>query len=90
MVRPLVLLALIAPLAATGCAAAQPDRAEGVSAEPARQPSACDAELRAFVAVSKLARQQGEEWTIFEPAIEALKEQIMDCVQDSYGGAVSI
>ena len=46
--------------------------------------SACDAEMRAFVAVTRLARQHGEDWTLFEPAIEAMKEQVVDCVQDGY------
>jgi hypothetical protein len=54
------------------------------------QLSACAAELRAFVAVSRLARQHGDDWSLFEPAIEAMKDQVADCVQDAYPTLESI
>jgi hypothetical protein len=52
--------------------------------------SGCDAELRAFVAVAKLAKQGGDDWTVYQPAIDAMKDQILDCVQDTSGGAQPI
>jgi hypothetical protein len=52
--------------------------------------SGCDAELRAFVAVAKLAKQGGEDWVLYQPALDAMKDQIMDCVQDTVGGAQPI
>jgi hypothetical protein len=92
MRRSLLLLAAAAPLALGACAASiapsfGPERSPASGA--AKRPSECDAELGAFVAVMKLARQ-AEDWTIYQPAIEALKDQIMDCVQDSYGATQSI
>jgi hypothetical protein len=93
MLRRLAVIPLVLPLAIGACAGrASP----GFSAKPiaaeddAARPTACDAELRAFVAISRLAKQHGDDWTVFEPAIEAMKDQILDCVQDSYGGLQSI
>jgi hypothetical protein len=45
---------------------------------------ACDAEIKAFVALTKLAKQLGDDWQIYEPALEAMQDQIMDCVDDNY------
>jgi len=92
MRRSLLILAALAPLAVGACATPTspvfgPDASPASGA--AKRPSECDAELGAFVAVMKLARQ-ADDWTIYQPAIDALKEQIMDCVQDSYGGTQSI
>jgi hypothetical protein len=51
---------------------------------------ACDAEIRAFVALTKLAKQLGDDWQIYAPAIEAMRDQILDCVDDNYPDPVSI
>jgi hypothetical protein len=45
---------------------------------------ACDAEIKAFVALTKLAKQLGDDWQIYEPALQALQDQILDCVDDNY------
>jgi hypothetical protein len=51
---------------------------------------ACDAEIKAFVALTKLAKQLGDDWQIYEPALEALQDQILDCVDDNYPDPVPI
>jgi hypothetical protein len=51
---------------------------------------ACDAEIKAFVALTKLAKQLGDDWQIYEPAIEAMRDQILDCVDDNYPDPLSI
>jgi hypothetical protein len=45
---------------------------------------ACDAEIKAFVALAKLAKQSGDDWRVFEPALQALQDQVLDCVDDNY------
>ncbi len=50
----------------------------------------CSAEIDAFVAMVDLARQAGEHWQIYEPALDALKDQLMDCVDDSYPSPLAI
>src|SRR3954466_1378597 len=67
MSRLLPLLAVIAPLACGGCAVPQ---GAGADRQANNRPIACDAELRAFVAVTRLAREQGEEPAVYEAALE--------------------
>ena len=45
---------------------------------------ACEAEIKAFVALTRLAKQLGDNWRVYEPALDALQEQIMDCVEEAY------
>jgi hypothetical protein len=90
MIRVLCLIAVVAPALCGGCAAPQSGGPAIDAAKRSDRPEACDAELRAFVAVTRLAKLPGEEWSTYEPALEALKEQILDCVQDSYGSGISI
>ena len=54
-----------------------------VPASAGRYP-ACEAEFKAFMALAKLAKQAGDNWHIYEPALEALQDQILDCVDDNY------
>jgi hypothetical protein len=37
-----------------------------------------------------LAREAGEKWQIYEPALDALKDQLMDCVEESYPSPLAI
>ena len=69
-------------LAAAGCA--------GLETTAGARPSACDAELKAFAAVARIARTQGDNWAIYDPALQALKDQILDCVDESYPRAVGL
>lgn len=45
----------------------------------------CREEMRAYVEITKLAKLHGEGWVVFEPAVEALKQQILDCLDDKTG-----
>ena len=51
---------------------------------------ACDAEIKAFVALTKLAKQLGDDWQVYEPALEAMRDQILDCVDDNYPDPLGI
>ena len=51
---------------------------------------ACDGEIKAFVAMTKLAKQLGDDWQIYEPALEAMRDQILDCVGDNYPDPLGI
>src|SRR5919108_6477163 len=87
-IRKLLAAALLA-LAACAEQRAAPDADVGPSSAGAR-PNACEAELRAFVALTRLARQYGESWIVFEPAIDAMRERIFECVEESYPSPVRI
>lgn len=50
----------------------------------------CEAEIKAFVALTKLAKQLGDDWRVYEPALEALQDQILDCVDDNYPDPIGI
>lgn len=43
----------------------------------------CRDEMRAFVELAHLAKQHGDGWVVFEPAVDALKQQIIDCIDDN-------
>jgi hypothetical protein len=43
----------------------------------------CRAEMRAYVELTKLAKLHGDGWRVFEPAVDALKQQILDCLGDN-------
>jgi hypothetical protein len=85
MVRLVACLALLTPVLAA-CTAVPRDP-DPVIPSQLKKFAACDAEMRAFVTIAKLVRQQGDNWTIYEPALQAMREQILDCVEDSYTGS---
>ena len=84
-----VLCAVLA-LAASACATAVKDDALAVDAAKLLRFPACESEIKAFVALTRLAKQAGDNWRVYEPALEALQDQIMDCVEDSYPSPVAI
>jgi hypothetical protein len=93
MTRCCRILTILSPLVALGaCAGERADSSDSLSVlrSAAPRPTACEAEIRAFVAVSKLAKQHGDSWAVFEPAIDAMRDQILDCVEESYPVRVGI
>jgi hypothetical protein len=83
-------LCTVLALTASACATAGKDDLLGVDAAKLLRFPACESEIRAFVALTRLARQAGDNWRIYEPALEALQDQIMDCVEDSYPNPIPI
>jgi len=79
-------LALLLALALAGCAAGQaddpPPPAADTEAELPPIPF-CHDQMSAYVQLVRLARAQGEGWIVFAPALDALRQQIVDCVGDS-------
>ena len=71
-------------LAVSGCFQAGAARDDAVTAASASRYPACEAEFKAFVALAKLAKQAGDNWRVYEPALDALQDQILDCVDDNY------
>jgi hypothetical protein len=43
----------------------------------------CRDEMRAYLELARLAKQHGEGWIVFEPAVDALKQQIINCIDDN-------
>ena len=72
------LLAACAPAPSTGEAAPPVDTAAELPPIPI-----CRDEMRAFVELARLAKQHGEGWVVFEPAVDALKQQIIDCIDEN-------
>jgi hypothetical protein len=72
------LLAACAPAAPTSEAAPPVDTAADLPPIPI-----CRDEMRAFVELAHLAKQHGDGWVVFEPAVDALKQQIIDCVDQN-------
>ena len=74
-------------LALAGCAGlgSNPEDAFNAAAAalPKRYP-ACADEIKAYVALTRLATQMTDTLDVLEPALEALRDQVMDCVTDSY------
>jgi hypothetical protein len=83
---------LFAALALTASACATASKDDPFTAEAAKllRFPACESEIKAFVNLTRLARQAGDNWRIYEPALEALQDQVMDCVEDSYPNPVPI
>jgi hypothetical protein len=79
-----VVIAAMATLVVTGCAGYGIGRDDALSVGNLPRYPACDAEIKAFVALINLAKKAGENWDVFEPAIQALQDQIVDCVDDNY------
>jgi hypothetical protein len=93
------LAALVVSLAA--CAESPlpppPTTASGPSPpQSALQPTAtrlfpeCGDEIRAFLDLTRLARQYGDGWEVFEDAIGTLQEQLVDCINENYPPAVDV
>ncbi len=85
-----VVFCTVLALAASACATASKDDTLGSDAAKLLRFPACENEIKAFVALTRLAKQAGDNWHVYEPALEALQEQIMDCVEDSYPSPVAI
>ena len=83
-------LCTVLTLSASACATAGKDDPLALDAAKLLRFPACESEIKAFVALTRLARQAGDNWRIYEPALEALQDQIMDCVEDSYPNPVAI
>jgi hypothetical protein len=83
---------LVGALLALAACAGEPtgDAWPATASSAAPRPTACDEEMRAFVAVSQLAKKYRGDWRLFEPAIDAMRDQILDCVDDSYPGSVGL
>jgi len=83
---PLPLLALLALAGlVAACAPAAPTN-EVVSADAAADLPPipiCRDEMRAYVELARLAKLHGDSWVVFEPAVDALKQQILDCIDDN-------
>jgi hypothetical protein len=43
----------------------------------------CRDELRAYLELARLAKLHGDGWIVFEPAVDALKQQIINCIDDN-------
>ncbi len=88
--RPSQLLLLVVPLALGACAAAPEKPLDlsptAVSADELPAVPVCRDEMRAFVEVTRLAKLHGDEWEVFEPAVDAMKQQILDCFDGNYPG----
>jgi hypothetical protein len=76
----------------TACAAVGPAREDPFLAAVSRLPRfpACEAEIGALVSLVRLARQLGSNWQVYEPALQALQDQAIDCVEDSYPNLLGI
>ncbi len=77
----------LASLALAACASppagTAPEAALAVSTADLPPVPICRDEMVAYIELTRLAKQHGEGWTIFEPAVDALKQQILDCIDDS-------
>jgi hypothetical protein len=87
----LIALAILL-LTASACAGIGGGRDDTLASLAAKLPRfpACENEIRAFVALTRLARQLGDNWRVYEPALEAMQDQVLDCVEDSYPNPVGI
>jgi hypothetical protein len=79
-------------LTASGCAGIGGGRDDVLASAITKLPRfpACENEIKAFVALTRLARQLGDNWRVYEPALEAMQDQILDCVEESYPNPVPI
>jgi hypothetical protein len=83
-------LGAVLALTASACATSGKDDAFQAEAAKLMRFPACESEIKAFVALTRLARQAGDNWQIYQPALDALQDQIMDCVEDSYPNPIPI
>jgi hypothetical protein len=84
------IIAVLIPLLATGCAGAAGGRDEALTVGNLPRFPACDAEIKALVALVNLAKQAGDNWDVFAPALQALQDQVVDCVDDNYPNPLPI
>jgi hypothetical protein len=73
---------LFLALALGACGTPEPDDPSPAEAELPPIPF-CHDEMIAYVELTRLARSQGDGWTVFLPAMTALRQQIVDCVDDA-------
>src|SRR5476651_1976570 len=74
-------------LALAGCAGLGSSPVDAFNAAAATLPKrypACADEIKAFVALTRLATQMTDTADVLQPALDALRDQVMDCVADSY------
>jgi hypothetical protein len=85
--RRLALSVLVAGALAACAADGEWTRATALSVSSSDLPSIpiCREEMRAYVEITKLAKLHGEGWAVYEPAVDALKQQILDCLDDKTG-----
>ena len=84
--RRLLLAIALASLSLAACASprdAPPEAALAASSSDLPPVPICRDEMLAFVELTRLAKLHGEGWTVFEPAVDALKQQILDCIDDN-------
>jgi hypothetical protein len=72
------LIAACAPATPAGEAAVPGDTAADLPPIPI-----CRDEMRAYVELARFAKLHGDGWVVFEPAVNALKQQILDCIDDN-------
>lgn len=81
--------ALLLAWGLTGCAGASasgtPPAPIGTSSEDLPPIPVCRDEMRAFVELTRLAKLHGEGWTVFAPAVDAMRRQILDCLDENIG-----
>lgn len=87
LLRPVAILLLTA--SACSGVGGRDDGLASLAAKLPRYP-ACENEIKALVALTRLARQLGDNWRVYEPALEAMQDQVLDCVEDSYPNPVGI
>jgi hypothetical protein len=85
--RRSILFVLVAGALAACAADGEGTRATALSVSSGDLPSIpiCREEMRAYVEITKLAKLHGEGWRVYEPAVDALKQQILDCLDDKTG-----
>ena len=80
---------LLLALGLTACAATAdpktPPAPIGTSSEDLPPIPVCRDEMRAFVELTRLAKLHGDGWTVFAPAVDAMKRQILDCLDENIG-----
>ena len=84
-VSPLLPLLTLAGLLAA-CAPPRPTSESGPAVDTAAELPpipVCRDEMRAFVELAHLAKQHGDGWVVFEPAVDALKQQIINCIDEN-------
>jgi hypothetical protein len=78
-----VLAGLVLLSGMTGCSQIRGRESPLLSAVVSRFP-ACAAEIKAFFALNKYIAQSGADRDLYDPALQALQDQMTDCVDDNY------
>lgn len=76
---------LLVPLLALpiGCASHPPADPPSVAQAALPPIPYCHDEMTAFVELNRFARAHGDGWTLFAPAIVALQQNVVNCVDDA-------